>query len=242
MSKYAMVIDMDRCVTCHACEVACRSHYDVPVPYYRNWVHALPPQGVYPDIKKVSYVGLCNHCDDAPCVKACPTGATYKREDGVVVVDKGLCIGCGLCIDACPYGARYISPENNKVDKCDFCIDRVTGGEEPACVETCIAGARIFGDLDDPKSEVYKLVSAGAQQNISSKVNVGPNIYYKDSHNDFPVVKAAFPPKVPKMPTPQKMWTNIIRPLFWIAIGGTFLGQLAAFAAQLFKGESEVKE
>lgn len=242
MSKYAMVIDMDRCVTCHACEVACRSHYEVPVPYYRNWVHALPPQGVYPDIKKTSYVGLCNHCDDAPCVKACPTGATYKREDGVVVVDKNLCIGCGICIEACPYGARYIDPLNEKVDKCDFCIDRVTHGEEPACVETCIAGARIFGDLDDPNSEVYKYVASGAQQNISSKVNVGPNIYYLDSHNNFPVVKASFPPKVPKMPTPQKMWTNVIRPLFWVAIGGTFLGQLAAFATQLFKGESEVKE
>jgi len=237
-----MVIDMDRCVTCHACEVACRSHYDVPVPYYRNWVHALPPQGVYPDIKKVSYVGLCNHCDDAPCVKACPTGATYKREDGVVVVDKGLCIGCGICIEACPYGARYIDPLNEKVDKCDFCIDRVTNGEEPACVETCIAEARIFGDLNDPKSKVSKLVAAGAQQNISSKVNVGPNIYYLDSHDNFPIIKAAFPPKVPKMPTPQKMWTNVIRPLFWVAIGGTFLGQMAAFATQLFKGESEVKE
>lgn len=242
MSKYAMVIDMDRCISCHACEVACRQHYDVPVPYYRNWVHQLPPEGVFPDIKKVSYVGLCNHCDDAPCVQACPTGATYKRDDGVVVVDKDLCIGCGLCIDACPYGARYIDPLNNKVDKCDFCIDRVTEGQEPVCVETCIASARIFGDLDDPNSNVSKLVASGARPNVSDEVNVGPNIYYLDTHNEFEVVKAAFPPKVPKMPTPQKMWTKVLKPLFYLAIGATFLGQLAAFAAQLIKGESNVKE
>lgn len=242
MSKYAMVIDMDRCIACHACEVACRSHYDVPVPYYRNWVHDLRPEGVYPDIKKVSYVGLCNHCDDAPCVKACPTGATYKRKDGVVVVDKDLCIGCGLCIEACPYGARYIDPVKEKVDKCDFCIDRVEQGVEPACVATCIASARIFGDMDDPNSKVSQLIASGAQPNVSSKVNVGPNIYYLDSHNHFPVVQAAFPPKIPNMPTPQKMWTKVLRPLFWLAIGGSFLGQLAAFSTQLFKGESDIKE
>lgn len=237
-----MVIDMDRCITCHACEVACRSHYNVPVPYYRNWVHDLQPQGVYPDIRKVSYVGLCNHCDDAPCVQACPTGATYKREDGVVVVDKTLCIGCGLCIDACPYGARYNNPLDTKVDKCDFCIERVTDGLEPACVSTCIASARIFGDLDDPESRVAKYVAAGAQNIVSEKVSVGPNIYYLDSRNNFPVILSAFPPKVPKMPTPQKIWTNVLKPLFYIAIGATFLGQLAAFAAQLLKGESDVKE
>ncbi len=242
MSKYAMVIDMDRCVSCHACEVACRSHYDVPVPHYRNWVHDLRPEGVYPDIKKVSYVGLCNHCDDAPCVKACPTGATYKREDGVVVVDKSLCIGCGLCVEACPYGARYVNPNDDKIDKCDFCIDRVEAGEQPACVQTCIASARIFGDLDDPKSQVSRLVAEGAVQNVSDKVNVGPNIYYLDKHNNFPVVQASFPPKPPKMPTPQKLWSNFIKPLFWLAIGGSFLGQMAAFSIQLFKGESDVKE
>ncbi len=242
MSKYAMVIDMDRCIACHACEVACRSHYDVPVPYYRNWVHDLRPEGVYPDIKKVSYVGLCNHCDDSPCVKACPTGATYKRKDGIVVVDKSLCIGCGLCIDACPYGARYINPDDNKVDKCDFCIDRVTEGIEPACVTTCISSARIFGDMDDPNSRVSKYVASGARNIISDKVNVGPNIYYLDSNNNFPIVEAAFPPKLPKMPTPQKIWSNVLKPLFYIGIGATFLGQMAAFATQLFKGESDVKE
>lgn len=242
MTKYAMVIDMDRCITCHACEVACRAHYEVPVPYYRNWVHPLPPQGVYPDIKKTSYVGLCNHCDDAPCVEACPTGATYKREDGVVVVDKDLCIGCGLCIDACPYGSRYINPLDDKVDKCDFCIDRVLHNEEPVCVQTCIAGARIFGDMNDPNSEVSKLIESGATSNYSSLVNVGPNIYYKDSRNVFPVVKAAFPPREPIRPTPQKLWTNVVRPIMWLTIGATFFGQLAALALQLFKGESDIKE
>lgn len=242
MIKYAMVIDMDRCIACHACEVACRSHYNVPIPYYRNWVHDLRPEGVYPDIKKVSYVGLCNHCDDAPCVKACPTGATYKREDGVVVVDKNLCIGCGLCIDACPYGARYNNPIDTKVDKCDFCIDRVTEGIEPACVATCIAGARIFGDLGDPNSHVSELIAAGAKNLVSDEVNVGQNIYYVDSRNNFPIIEAAFPPKKPVMPTPQKLWTNVLKPLLIIGIGATFLGQLAAFATQLFKGESEVKE
>jgi len=242
MSKYAMAIDMNRCITCHACEVACRSYYDVPVPSYRNWVHELPAQGVYPDIKKTSYVGLCNHCDDSPCTQACPTGATYKREDGVVVVDKDLCIGCSLCIEACPYGARYLDPVTNKVDKCDFCIDRVEEGLEPVCVETCIGQARIFGDLDDPASEVSKLVAAGAVPLISTEVNVGPNVYYKDDNDVFPLVAAAFPPKKPVMPTPQNMWSKFFIPLFKVVIAGTFLGQAAAFAMQLFHGESDVKE
>jgi hypothetical protein len=78
--------------------------------------------------------------------------------------------------------------------------------------------------------------------NVSAKVNVGPNIYYKDSNKNFQVVQAAFPPKMPKMPTPQKMWTKVLRPLFWLAIGGSFLGQFAAFSTQLFKGESDIKE
>jgi tetrathionate reductase subunit B len=242
MAKYAMAIDMDRCIVCHACEVACRSHYDVPVPHYRNWVIELEPQGVYPDIRKTAYIGLCNHCDDAPCTKACPTEATYKREDGIVVVDQDLCIGCGLCIEACPYGARYFNPEIEKVDKCDFCVDRIYDGLEPACVQTCIGNARIFGDLEDPNSEISKLVAKGAKPIVSEEVNVGPNIYYKDERNLFPIVEAAFPPKEPVMPTPQKWWSKVFRPLFWLAIGGTFLGQAAAFALQLYAGESDVKE
>jgi tetrathionate reductase subunit B len=242
MSRYAMVIDMDRCITCHACEVACRAEYDVPVPHYRNWVHELPPQGVYPDIKKTSYVGLCNQCDDSPCTKACPTEATFKRENGLVVVDRDLCIGCGLCIEACPYGARYYNPVIEKVDKCDFCEARIGKGLEPTCVQTCIADARIFGDLDDPNSAVSKLVAAGTKTITSEQVSIGPNIYYKDEREVFPVVAAVFPPKQPVTPTPQKWMSKVLIPLFTLAIAGSFLGQAAAFALQLFKGESDIED
>lgn len=107
---------------------------------------------------------VCQNCRDAPCVKVCPTGASYKTEDGQVLVNKEKCIGCKMCIAACPYGARSFNPENKVVEKCTLCRHLQEVNEEPACVKACCAGARFFGDIDDPESKAAKAVAAAAKK------------------------------------------------------------------------------
>jgi tetrathionate reductase subunit B len=112
-------------------------------------------------------------------VSVCPTDATYKREqDGIVVVDAGLCIGCKYCIQACPYDARFLNPVTKVADKCDFCIHRVSKGLVPSCVNTCVGGARIFGDLADPDSNVSKLIATNRVTVLRREMGTQPNVYY----------------------------------------------------------------
>ena len=103
---------------------------------------------------------LCNHCDDPPCVAKCPVNATSKREDGVVLVDGERCVGCAYCVQACPYDARFINRDTGKADKCTFCAHRLEAGLLPACVETCVGGGRIFGDLNDSVGELRREIDA----------------------------------------------------------------------------------
>lgn len=145
--QYAMLIDTRRCIGCHACTVACKAEFDVPLGSNRSWVEYVE-KGDYPNVSRSFLPRLCNHCSEPNCVSVCPTGATYKREeDGIVVVDPEICIGCKYCVQACPYDARFVNPLTGSADKCDFCVRLVSKGLEPACVETCIGGARIFGDV-----------------------------------------------------------------------------------------------
>jgi tetrathionate reductase subunit B len=112
-------------------------------------------------------------------VAVCPTGATYKRpQDGIVVVDSGLCIGCKYCVQACPYDARFLNPVTNFADKCDFCIHRVSKGLLPSCVNSCIGGARIFGDVNDPESEISRQITANAVTVLRPGKGTEPNVYY----------------------------------------------------------------
>ncbi len=145
-------------VGCSACAVACRSQWDVADYGNRTWVEGTGIEGSFPDLYQTQHVGQCNHCDDATCLKECPTEATQKDRNGIVWVDPEICIGCGLCMDGCPYGARHLNHETKKVDKCDFCRPRLDQKIEPVCVQTCISGAKTFGDLGDINSEVYDLV------------------------------------------------------------------------------------
>jgi len=108
----------------------------------------------------------------------CPTQATYKRHDGIVVVDNEVCIGCGYCIQACPYDARFINPETDTVDKCNFCVLRTEAGLLPACVETCVGGARIFGDLNDPQSEISRLLREYPTQVLKPEMGTNPRVFY----------------------------------------------------------------
>ena len=184
-AKLAMVIDSTVCIDCRACEVACKVENNVPEGYWRNWVKRQMPSPEalidHPENARLHFQpGNCMHCDEATCVQACPTGATYRNlEDNTIQVNKKLCIGCGSCIPACPYGARYRHPDQKVVDKCDFCASRRKRGEAPACVETCPTRARVFGDLSDPAGDVARLLKEKPTVRVvSNHTDTRPNIYY----------------------------------------------------------------
>ena len=176
--KLGLVIDLDTCVGCHACVVSCkewntggqgaplsdRHAYGDVEGTFLNRIHAFEVLRPEAPPMVVHFPKSCLHCEDAPCVTVCPTGASYKRtEDGIVLVNESTCIGCGLCAWACPYGAREMDREAGVMKKCTLCVDRIyneTIPEQdrvPACVRACPAGARHFGDLGDPDSAVSRL-------------------------------------------------------------------------------------
>ncbi|MDZ7601742.1 MAG: 4Fe-4S dicluster domain-containing protein [Hoeflea sp.] len=180
--RLGLVIDLDTCVGCHACAVNCKEWnsgaLDSPLSdvdaygtqasgAWLNRIHTFEVTPADAPAQIVHFPKSCLHCDDAPCVTVCPTGASHKRsEDGIVLVTEDMCIGCGLCAWACPYGAREMDPVENVMKKCTLCVDRIyseTLAEEdriPACVRTCPSSARHFGDFNDPTSNVSVLVAA----------------------------------------------------------------------------------
>jgi Fe-S-cluster-containing dehydrogenase component len=174
--RLAMVINTRRCLDCKACMMACKVENDLPCGFWRNWVRN-DSVGVS---RRTQYQpGQCMQCEEPSCVAACPVGATWRQADGVVIIDPIKCIGCGNCVTACPYGARYRNPVTRIADKCDFCSQRLARGQLPACVETCPTRARVFGDLNDPESEVSKLVKSGDVVTVvSPQVNTKPQIFY----------------------------------------------------------------
>ncbi len=181
--RYAMVIDLRRCTGCHACTLACKTENLVPVGVWRSWVKEME-KGEYPNTKKYFLPRLCNHCDNPPCVAVCPTQATYKHEDGMILQRYQRCIGCRYCIMACPYGARFIHPVFGSkwgfgvIDKCTFCYHRLSRGMVPACVNACPTKARIFGDLNDPESEVSKLLAENEAQVLKPELGTKPMVFY----------------------------------------------------------------
>ncbi len=177
-AQYGMIIDLRRCIGCQACSIACKAESDVPLTVARSWVE-YTEKGQYPNVGRTFLPRLCNHCSKPHCTRVCPTGATYKRpQDGIVVVDQGICIGCLYCAQACPYTARFLNPVTRYVDKCDLCIHRVANGVVPSCVNTCQGRARIFGDLNDPDSEVSQIVAREPVQVIRRGMGTEPNVYY----------------------------------------------------------------
>ncbi|MCL4425766.1 MAG: 4Fe-4S dicluster domain-containing protein [Firmicutes bacterium] len=172
-----MVIDLRRCVGCMSCQVTCKMENNVPFDFFRSKV-LITERGTYPDVKRRFLPVLCNHCEESPCVQVCPVGASYRREDGVVLVDQDKCIGCGYCVEACPYDARYVNPFTGLADKCTFCQPRIDSGLEPACVHNCMGQARIFGDLNDPNSAVAKLVSSNSVQTLKGNLGTEPHVFY----------------------------------------------------------------
>ena len=229
--KLGLVIDLDTCVGCQACVTACKGWndqgYGAPLsdqnPYgadpsgtFLNRVHSYqvqPPEGA---AQTINFPRSCLHCEDAPCVTVCPTGASYKRaEDGIVLVNEDACIGCGLCAWACPYGAREMDAAAGVMKKCTLCVDRIYNenlpeeDREPACVRTCPTGARHFGDFADPNSKVSQLVRRARR--LCADARSG-----HQAHQPLP----AAPPEGPA-PRGQRFW----RPLLDIKATG-FAGWL----------------
>ncbi len=182
--RLAMVIDLRRCIGCHSCSVACKAEYEIPSGVFRAWVKQLE-KGKYPNVRKYSLPRLCNHCCKPICATVCPVKATRVREDGIVWIDQNKCIGCKTCIAACPYGVRFVHPKKKVVDKCDFCMKRVDRGQEPACVVTCMAQARHFGDINDPESEVARLVATNPVYVLKPDKDTQPQVYYISSDMHF---------------------------------------------------------
>jgi len=163
MAQFAIVTDLDRCTGCHACTVACAQENRLKPAVFWTRVREIGPDGHFPELQMYFLPLACQHCGDPVCVKVCPTGASHKRSDGVVLIDREKCIGCRRCQQACPYKIQYFDSEAKKMEKCTLCAHLVDRGDTPACVKTCTTGARVFGDISDRTSPVSKLLKvAGA--------------------------------------------------------------------------------
>jgi Fe-S-cluster-containing dehydrogenase component len=225
MPKWGMVIDLDKCVGCQACTIACKEENNVPAGSPQEetlrreifWHRVISAsKGEYPNARVEIVPMPCMHCDNPPCVTVCPAKATYRRSDGIVVQDFRRCLGCKYCIAACPYGARsfnykdqdekeYQRPDlfpdrssrwmwpfphrtHGVVEKCTFCFHRIdaalkdgkTVGVDvvPACVEACPTKARAFGSLDDPESDVSRLLAARAEFRLREAMGTQPKVFY----------------------------------------------------------------
>jgi tetrathionate reductase subunit B len=177
LHKWAMVIDSTKCVHCHACTLACQNQNSLAPTENFNRLEERE-QGIFPNYSKRIIPVQCQHCDNPPCVSVCPVGASYKRKDGVVMVNFETCIGCKYCILACPYSVRVVNTAEGYVHKCTFCIEFVEQGQKPACVTTCPMGVRTFGDLNDPDDPLRKLIAGKKMVLLLKEMNTGPSIYY----------------------------------------------------------------
>lgn len=175
--NFGFLIDNRKCISCHACTVACKAEHDVPIGVNRTWVKYVE-KGAIPHTRRLFSVLRCNHCDEAPCVEICPVTALYRRGDGIVDFDNRRCIGCKGCMQACPYDALYIDPDTHTAAKCNYCAHRVESELEPACVNVCPEHAIISGDLDNPLAEISQLLAR--EQVTARKVEKGtrPKLFY----------------------------------------------------------------
>jgi Fe-S-cluster-containing dehydrogenase component len=194
-------IDISKCIGCGLCAQACKVENNVPEEpfYFRTWVEQYTvlndgtvkvesPNGAIGglkqsvddrDIFKTFFVPkMCNQCAKSPCTQVCPVGATFESPDGVALVDETYCIGCSYCVQACPYGCRYIHPEKKTADKCTLCYHRIKKGLDPACMEICPTGARMYGDLNDNNSDLVRFLKENNTQVLKPHLNTGAKLFY----------------------------------------------------------------
>jgi Fe-S-cluster-containing dehydrogenase component len=174
-----MAVDLRTCVGCTACVVACQTENDVAQGLARDWI-VTELFGTFPNLALEIRSERCNHCEDAPCVAACPTGASFVGPGGTVQVDPDRCTGCKACVAACPYGARFVDPRTNTVDKCTFCVHRRDdpGGWTTACQQACPTESIHFGDLNDSDSEITRLLATRKWHTLLPQAGTKPKVFY----------------------------------------------------------------
>jgi Fe-S-cluster-containing dehydrogenase component len=188
MTRWSIVLDLDKCIGCHACTIACKTQNNTDMETDWAWVQPAGdpkaregqdiPAGVYPNLSLFWVPVLCMHCGNPPCVAQCPTGSLQQRPDGIVVYDKQKCIGCRMCSWQCPYSIPRYSGTDGTIEKCTLCVTRIDAGQEPACVRACVYGARIFGDLDDPTSQAARLVAQKHARQALPEYGTDPGVRY----------------------------------------------------------------
>jgi phenylacetyl-CoA:acceptor oxidoreductase 27-kDa subunit len=214
MTRWGMVIDLKKCVHCYSCMIACKQEHFLPPEIFWSRL-VISETGDYPQVRKLVYPVLCNHCQEAPCVKVCPSGASTIRPDGIVEINADKCTGCQYCVITCPYQQRSFYGDDKKeyfpgqgktelekigqtlyplqtgtVIKCNFCKERIDSGLKqnlkpgidrgatPACVNICMVKARHFGDLDDPESEISRLLTIRKGYPLHPEWGTKPSVYY----------------------------------------------------------------
>ncbi len=234
MPRYALVIDLNRCIGCHTCAVACRAAWNVAPPHGRCRIQRLGPATTPDGLAHTFYPVQCGHCDRPACVPVCPVdkreivvtapdgmdsrslsvSATWKDPfTGIVHINAERCIGCGSCVEACPYEARFLyrSGTGPRADACSFCIERLQAGEaQPVCVGKCLTGARIFGDLDDVGSAVARHVARGAVRLETASAQPGINIFFAGRKRDIQLLRRLAAPGEKAAPSTRRRLLSLL--------------------------------
>ena len=167
MKQYAFVVELDRCIGCKGCQVACKMENGTALGSDRTKVRMVGPIGKYPELQMYFLPTMCQQCENPVCVRVCPTGAVYKdKRDGIVKIDSKKCIGCHSCNKECPYHANTFSETRRAMDKCTICMEARDNGEQPACIRNCSGKALHYGDINNPNSEVSKLLKAAGEDRV----------------------------------------------------------------------------